>query len=110
MSSLSHPTEKRRSDELDPEVRIAAAVIFQAFKDTTIGPQSQREEAEAWLRSEEAALWLSVLEMPPENIERALKNCPDHRYRCNLHFNPGAGRKAYETRLKRGNWMKGKKR
>jgi hypothetical protein len=91
---------------LDPELRIAAAVIFQAFKDTKKGPQCQREEAEAWLRSEEAALWLSVLELPPENIERALKNSPDHRYRYNLHFNPGAGRKAYETRLKRGSWMK----
>ncbi len=87
-------------------MRIAAAVIFQAFKDTMRGPQSQREEAEVWLRSEEAALWLSVLELPAENIERALKNFPSHRYRSNLHFDPGAARKAYETRLKRGSWMK----
>ena len=90
-------------------MRIAAAVIFQAFKDTTIGPQAQREEAEAWLRSETAAVWLSVLELPAENIERALKNFPEHRFRSNLHFDPGAARKAYETRLKRGNWMKGRK-
>ena len=109
MSSPPDPTERRRSDALDPEVRIAAAVIFQAFKDTTIGPQAQREEAEAWLRSETAAVWLSVLELPPENIERALGSFPANRHRKTPHLSPGAARKAYETRRKRGNWMKARK-
>ena len=90
-------------------MRIAAAVIFQAFKDTTIGPQAQREEAEAWLRSETAAVWLSVLELPPENIERALGSFPANRHRKTPHLSPGAARKAYETRRKRGNWMKARK-
>jgi hypothetical protein len=106
MTKPPDPTERRSSGQLEPELRIAAAVIFQAFKDTMKGPQSQREGAEAWLRSEDAALWLSVLELPAENIERALKNFPDHRYRSNVQFNPAAARKAYQTRLKRGNWMK----
>ena len=70
------------------------------------GPRSQREEAEAWLRSERAALWLSVLELPPDNIERALANFPEHRRRTSVSFDPAAARKAYQTRLKRGNWMK----
>ncbi len=110
MSSPPDPTERRRSDALDPEERIAAAVIFQAFKDTTIGPQAQREEAEAWLRSETAAVWLSVLELPPENIERALRNFPASRHRTTRSFNPDSARKAHQTRLKRGNWMKARKR
>ena len=110
MSSPPAPTEKRRFDELDPEVRVAAAAIFQAFKEPTIGPQCQREEAEAWLRSETAAQWLSLLELPLEDIECALKNLPEHRYRSSLHFDPGAARKAYETSLKRGNRMKARKR
>jgi len=49
---------------------------------------------------------MALLELPAENLERALKNFPAHRYRSNAQFDPAAARKAYETRLKRGNWMK----
>ena len=53
---------------------------------------------------------LSVLELPPENLDRALKSFPAHRYRSNGQFDPAAARMDYQTRLKRGNWMKPRKR
>ena len=110
MTDHAGPPRPRTTTHLPPEQRLAAAIIFQAFKDASRGPQCQREEAEAWLRSEIAALWLSVLKLPPENLDRALKNFPEHRYRSNVHFDPAAARKAYQTRLKRGNWMKPRKK
>ena len=100
------PPGPRITTHLPPEQRLAAAIIFQAFKDASRGPQCRQAEALEWLRSDTAALWLSVLKLPPENLDRALKNFPEHRYRSNVHFDPAAARKAYQTRLKRGNWMK----
>ncbi len=104
------PIQPRTTTHLPPEQRLAAAIIFQAFKDSASGPQCCREEALQWLRSETAALWLSVLGLPPENLDRALENFPEHRFRSNVHFNPAAARKAYQTRLKRGNWMEPRKK
>ena len=104
------PPGPRTTTHLPPEQRLAAAIIFQAFKDAARGPQCRQAEALRWLRSETAALWLSVLRLPPENLDRALENFPEHRYRSNIHFHPAAARKAYQTRLKRGNWMKPGKR
>ena len=95
----------RPTTDLPPELRLAAAIIFQAFKDATTGPQSQREEALHWLRSETAAFWLSALALPPENLERALQRFPLHSRRSVSRLNPAAARKAYQTRLRRGNWL-----
>ena len=95
----------RPTTDLSPELRLAAAIIFQAFKDATHGPQSRREEAHQWLRSETAALWLSALALPPENLERALQRFPLHSRRANSRLDPVAARKAYQTRRRRGNWM-----
>ncbi|NOR83124.1 MAG: hypothetical protein GQ526_06490 [Ardenticatenales bacterium] len=58
------------------------------------------------MRSDTAALWLSVLKLPPENLDRALKSFPEHRYRSNAQCNPAAARKACQMRLNGGNWMK----
>ncbi len=48
-------------------------------------------------------------ELSPANLDSALKSFPAHGLRSNVQFDPAAARKAYETRLKRGNWMKGRK-
>ena len=50
-----------------------------------------------------------LLELPAGNLERALNDYPANRYRSNVQFDPAAARTAYETRLKRGNWMKTRK-
>ena len=98
-------TPLRPAPDLPPELRLAAAILFQAFKDATHDPQSGRDEALHWLRSETAAFWLSALALPPENLERALQRFPLHSRRTVSRLNPAAARKAYQTRLRRRNWM-----
>jgi len=67
---LDAPPAPRTTTPLPHQQRLAAAIIFQAFKDAARGPQCRREEAPERLHSDTA------------------------------------GRKAYQTRFKRGNWMK----
>ena len=89
----------RTTTHLPPVQRLAAAIIFQTFN-----------AAEKKRSSGCAAMPLPSGSLPAENLDRALENFPQHRHRSSVHFDPAAARKAYQTRLKRGNWMKPRKR
>jgi len=49
------------------------------------------------VRARPAAVWLSVLKLPPENLDLALKNSRAHRHRSNSRLNPAAARKAHQA-------------
>lgn len=54
----------------DPHARLLAAVILQATKDAARG----RLEARAFLYSEDARLWLELLDIDPEGLAAWLDN------------------------------------